>query len=88
MQGHPDVDRIHVRGFNEEGTTTTPCQMRVLNSMSRVHRAAEAIRRVPALRDRAARLVADREARIEQSVAYTRERLGDPPGIRHRVWSD
>ena len=49
VHGHPDVDRIHVRGFNEQGTTTTPFQMVVMNSMSRFHLAAEAIRRVPRL---------------------------------------
>ena len=49
VHGHPDVDRIHVRGFNEQGTTTTPFQMVVMNEMSRFHLAAEAIRRVPRL---------------------------------------
>ncbi|MBV9173492.1 MAG: phosphoketolase family protein, partial [Chloroflexi bacterium] len=55
VHGHPNVDRIHVRGFNEQGTTTTPFQMVVLNEMSRFHLAIEAIRRVPRLSDRAAR---------------------------------
>ena len=58
VHGHPDVDRIHVRGFNEQGTTTTPFQMVVLNEMSRFHLAAEAIRRVPRLGDRAPALMA------------------------------
>jgi xylulose-5-phosphate/fructose-6-phosphate phosphoketolase len=88
VHGHPDVDRIHVRGFNEQGTTTTPFQMCVMNSMSRFHLAAEAIRRVPRLSDRAPELVADCEARIEQSVAYAHEHLEDPPEIRDWVWSD
>jgi xylulose-5-phosphate/fructose-6-phosphate phosphoketolase len=88
VHGHPDVDRIHVRGFNEEGTTTTPFQMCVLNSMSRFHLAAEAIRRVSRLGDRAAGLMADCEARIEQSMAYAHEHLEDPPEIRDWVWSD
>ena len=88
VHGHPDVDRIHVRGFNEEGTTTTPFQMCVLNSMSRFHLAALAIRHAPRLGDRAAGLIADCEARIEQSVAYAHEHLEDPPEIRDWVWSD
>jgi xylulose-5-phosphate/fructose-6-phosphate phosphoketolase len=88
VHGHPDVDRIHVRGFNEQGTTTTPFQMCVMNSMSRFHLAAEAIRRVPRLSDRAPELVADCEARIEQSVAYAHEHLEDPPEIRDWAWSD
>jgi xylulose-5-phosphate/fructose-6-phosphate phosphoketolase len=88
VHGHPDVDRIHVRGFNEQGTTTTPFQMCVLNSMSRFHLAAEAIRRVPRLRERAYELIADCESRINESVAYAHEHLEDQPEIRDWVWSD
>ena len=88
VHGHPDVDRIHVRGFNEQGTTTTPFQMVVLNSMSRFHLAAEAIRRVPRLGDRAAALVAQCEARIADSVTYAHDHLEDAPEIRDWVWSD
>ena len=39
---HPDFDRFHERSFNEQGTTTTPFDMVVLNGMSRYHLAAEA----------------------------------------------
>jgi xylulose-5-phosphate/fructose-6-phosphate phosphoketolase len=88
VHGHPDVDRIHVRGFNEQGTTTTPFQMCVLNSMSRFDLAAEAIRRVPRLGERAPELIAECESRIAQSVAYAREHLEDPAEIRDWVWSD
>jgi xylulose-5-phosphate/fructose-6-phosphate phosphoketolase len=88
VHGHPDVDRIHVRGFNEQGTTTTPFQMCVLNGISRFHLAAEAIRRVPRLSDRALALIAECESRIEQSVAYAYAHLEDPPEIRDWVWSD
>jgi xylulose-5-phosphate/fructose-6-phosphate phosphoketolase len=88
VHGHPDVDRIHVRGFNEQGTTTTPFQMCVLNGISRFHLAAEAIRRTPGLRDRATELIAECESRIEQSVVYAYEHLEDPPEIRDWVWSD
>jgi xylulose-5-phosphate/fructose-6-phosphate phosphoketolase len=88
VHGHPDVDRIHVRGFNEQGTTTTPFQMVVLNSMSRFHLAAEAIRRVPRLGDRAPGLVAECDARIAESAAYAHEHLEDPPEIRDWVWTD
>src|SRR3712207_9179462 len=44
VHGHVDVDRFHVRGFNEQGTTTTPFDMVVLIGMSRYHLAAEARR--------------------------------------------
>jgi xylulose-5-phosphate/fructose-6-phosphate phosphoketolase len=88
VHGHPDVDRIHVRGFNEQGTTTTPFQMVVLNSMSRYHLAAEAIRRVPRLADRAADLVAQCEERIAESIAYAHDHLEDEPEVRDWVWTN
>ena len=86
--GDPDVDRIHVRGFNEQGTTTTPFQMVVLNSMSRFHLAAEAIRYVPRLADRAPALIAQCEERIAESVNYAQEHLEDQPEIRDWVWTE
>jgi xylulose-5-phosphate/fructose-6-phosphate phosphoketolase len=88
VHGQPDVDRIHVRGFNEQGTTTTPFQMVVLNEMSRFHLAAEAVRHVPRLRDRAPELVARCEARIAEANAYAREHFEDHPEIRDWVWTD
>jgi xylulose-5-phosphate/fructose-6-phosphate phosphoketolase len=88
VHGHPDVDRIHVRGFNEQGTTTTPFQMVAMNEMSRYHLAAEAIRHVPRLRDRAPALIAECEARIAEATAYAREHFEDLPEIRDWVWTD
>jgi xylulose-5-phosphate/fructose-6-phosphate phosphoketolase len=87
VHGHPDIDRIHVRGFKEQGTTTTPFQMCVLNDMSRFHLAAEAIRRVPRLHDRAHDLIAECGSRIAASVAYAREHFEDPPEIRDWEWT-
>jgi xylulose-5-phosphate/fructose-6-phosphate phosphoketolase len=77
-----------VRGFIEQGTTTTPFLMCVLNSMSRFHLAAEAIRRVPRLSERAPGLIADCESRIAEAVAYAQEHLEDQPEIRDWVWTD
>jgi xylulose-5-phosphate/fructose-6-phosphate phosphoketolase len=88
VHGHPDVDRIHVHGFNEQGTTTTPFQMVVLNSMSRFHLAADAIRNVPRLADRAPELIDACEARIAESVTYAHEHLEDPAEIRDWVWTE
>ena len=45
LHGRPHPGRFHVRGFNEQGTTTTPFDMVVLNRMSRYHLALEALRR-------------------------------------------
>jgi xylulose-5-phosphate/fructose-6-phosphate phosphoketolase len=88
VHGHPDVDRIHVRGFNEQGTTTTPFQMVVLNEMSRFHLAAAAIRRAPRLAARAPELLAQCEARIAAANAYAYEHLEDQPEVRDWVWTD
>ena len=88
VHGHPDVDRIHVRGFNEQGTTTTPFQMVVMNEMSRYHLAAEAIRRVPRLADAAPAVLAELDARIGAATAFAREHFEDEPDVRDWVWSD
>jgi xylulose-5-phosphate/fructose-6-phosphate phosphoketolase len=88
VHGHPDVDRIHVRGFTEQGTTTTPFQMVVMNEMSRFHLAAEAIRRVPRLSDRAPALLAECDVRIAEATAYAREHFEDQPEIRDWAWTD
>src|SRR6476661_6722387 len=45
IHGQPNAERIHVRGFNEQGTTTIPFDMVVLNEMSRYHLAMAALRR-------------------------------------------
>jgi xylulose-5-phosphate/fructose-6-phosphate phosphoketolase len=88
VHGHPNTDRIHVRGFSEQGTTTTPFQMVVLNSMSRFHLAAEATRQSPTIGDRAPGLVAECERRIWESEAYAYEHLEDQAEIRDWVWTD
>jgi xylulose-5-phosphate/fructose-6-phosphate phosphoketolase len=88
VHGHPNSDRIHVRGFNEQGTTTTPFQMVVMNEMSRFHLAAEAIRRVPRLGHRADDLVAELDARIAGATTHALEHFEDEPDIRDWVWSD
>ncbi len=45
VHGRPNPGRFHVRGFSEQGTTTTPFDMVVLNRMSRYHLVLEALRR-------------------------------------------
>jgi xylulose-5-phosphate/fructose-6-phosphate phosphoketolase len=88
VHGHVDVDRFHVRGFSEQGTTTTPFDMVVLNGMSRFHLAAEALRRSARQReDRAPTLISSLEASNSRATAYSREHLEDPPEIRDWVWT-
>jgi xylulose-5-phosphate/fructose-6-phosphate phosphoketolase len=92
VHGHVDVDRFHVRGFNEQGTTTTPFDMVVLNGMSRYHLAAEARRRAgqasrSRLGDRASTLISECEAAITRATVYSREHFEDPPEISNWVWT-
>ena len=88
IHGRPNEERFHVRGFNEQGTTTTPFDMVVLNGMSRYHLAIEAIRRTTTLGKRAAALIDECNAAITQATQYSREHLEDPPEISNWVWSD
>jgi xylulose-5-phosphate/fructose-6-phosphate phosphoketolase len=88
VHGRPHADRFHVRGFNEQGTTTTPFDMVALNGMSRYHLCMEALRRVPRMRERTAMLTAECEAVLEKASAYSREHFEDPPEIRDWVWTE
>jgi xylulose-5-phosphate/fructose-6-phosphate phosphoketolase len=74
-------DNIHVRGYKEEGTTTTPFDMVMLNDLDRFHLVMDVIDRVPSLGSRCANLrqqMAD--ARLAARV-YTREHGEDDPAI-------
>ncbi|MBL7501313.1 phosphoketolase family protein [Frankia sp. CNm7] len=77
---------MHVRGYVEEGTTTTPFDMVMMNRLDRFHLVADVIDRVPALGARAAHV---RQAMVDERLrarAYTREHGEDPPEIRDWVW--
>ncbi len=77
---------MHVRGFAEEGTTTTPFDMVVLNGLDRYHLAIEAIERVPGLAIKAAHVKQQfRDALIEHT-RYVCEHGEDMPHIRDWVW--
>jgi xylulose-5-phosphate/fructose-6-phosphate phosphoketolase len=77
---------IHVRGYKEEGTTTTPFDMVMLNDLDRFHLVIDVIDRVPALAERAAHLRQEMlDARLS-ARAYTREYGDDPPAVRDWTW--
>ncbi|MFI5282073.1 MAG: phosphoketolase [Candidatus Dormibacterales bacterium] len=79
-------DNIHVRGYKEEGTTTTPFDMVMLNDLDRFHLVMDVIDRVPGLGVRAAHLrqqMADERLRHRQ---YTRDHGEDSPEIRDWIW--
>ena len=88
VHGRPNADRFHVRGFIEEGTTTTPFDMVVKNEMSRYHLCLEAVRRAPQLAGRAGALVAHCEAMLARHEPYIREHLEDMPEVREWTWTD
>jgi xylulose-5-phosphate/fructose-6-phosphate phosphoketolase len=88
VHGRPNPGRFHVRGFNEQGTTTTPFDMVMLNGMSRFHLCNQALRRTTRLGERAAALSAECRAEIERAVAWSREHMEDPPEIRDWTWTD
>jgi xylulose-5-phosphate/fructose-6-phosphate phosphoketolase len=73
---------LHVRGYIEEGTTTTPFDMVMLNEMDRFHLVMDVIDRVPGLGARAAGL---RQAMVDERLRhrrYTREVGDDMPDVR------
>ncbi len=80
---HPNM---HVRGYKEEGTTTTPFDMVMLNDLDRFHLVMDVIDRVPGLGTRAAHL---RQEMVDTRIrhrAYTREHGDDPVDIRDWTW--
>jgi len=79
-------DNLHVRGFKEEGTTTTPFDMVMLNDLDRFKLVMDVIDRVPGLIDRAGELRQEMADRRLLARAYTREHGDDPPEIRDWTW--
>jgi xylulose-5-phosphate/fructose-6-phosphate phosphoketolase len=78
---------LHVRGYKEEGTTTTPFDMVVLNDLDRFHLVSDVIDRVPGLGPRAAYAQqANREKLIEHKQ-YIGRYGEDMPDIRDWTWS-
>ena len=81
-------ERFHVRGYQEEGTTTTPFDMVVLNGISRLQLCLDVLRYVPAALGHAGELIAYCTSTLEAHDAYIREHFEDLPDIRDWVWSD
>jgi xylulose-5-phosphate/fructose-6-phosphate phosphoketolase len=77
---------FHVRGYKEEGTTTTPFDMVMLNDLDRFHLVMDVIDRVPGLAVRAAHLYQDMNDERLRHRQYTRELGDDPPDVRDWVW--
>jgi len=79
-------DNVHVHGFRDEGTTTTPFDMAVRNGLDRFHLAMAVIDRVPGLLDRAAHARQHFCDRLIEHDLYVREHGEDMPDIRDWAW--
>jgi xylulose-5-phosphate/fructose-6-phosphate phosphoketolase len=81
-------DNLHVRGYKEEGTTTTPFDMVMLNDLDRFHLVMDVIDRVPGLSDSAGHV---RQLMVDNRIsarAYTRLEGQDAPEIRDWKWTN
>jgi xylulose-5-phosphate/fructose-6-phosphate phosphoketolase len=87
VHGRPDPARFHVRGFMEEGTTTTPFDMVVLNQMSRYHLAMEAVKRVERVHLQAESFLDFCESKLKEHQEYICTHLDDMPEIKDWKWS-
>ena len=80
-------DNFHVRGYKEEGTTTTPFDMVVLNNLDRYQLALDAISRIPRLRHQK-QMAADRYwSTMEHHKLYVSEHGEDMPEVRNWRWT-
>ncbi|GLY04210.1 putative phosphoketolase [Actinoplanes sp. NBRC 101535] len=85
VHGRPDADRFRVRGFIEQGTTTTPFDMTVRNRASRYHLVMDAINNAGRLPSGASDVKAWCEKQLERHERYVVEHLEDMPEVRD--WS-
>jgi xylulose-5-phosphate/fructose-6-phosphate phosphoketolase len=79
-------DNLHVRGYIDEGTTTTPFDMVMMNNLDRYHLVMDVIDRVPGLASRAGRLRQLMDENRRKARRYTREIGDDMPEIRDWRW--
>ncbi len=77
---------FHVRGFMEEGTTTTPFDMTVLNELDRFHLAQEAILRVPGLAEKHGDVLDTLAEKLAEHHRYVREYGEDLPEVQGWKW--
>ncbi|MEA2338133.1 MAG: xylulose-5-phosphate/fructose-6-phosphate phosphoketolase [Thermoanaerobaculia bacterium] len=79
-------NNLHVRGYKEEGTTTTPFDMTVLNDLDRFHLVIDVIDRVPGLSTRYAHVKQDMRDKLVSHREYVCEFGDDMPSIRDWTW--
>jgi len=87
LHARPNAARFHVRGYKEEGTTTTPFDMVVLNETSRFHIAMDAIERTRRPPNNARDLTERCAQKLREHRAYVHEHFEDMPEIREWSWT-
>ena len=80
-------DNLHVRGYKEEGTTSTPFDMVMMNDMDRFHLVMDVIDRVPSLQSRAALLRQQMVDARAEAKRWTRQYGDDIPSVRDWTWA-
>ena len=78
---------IHVRGYKEEGTTTTPFDMVVLNDLDRFHLVMDVIERVPKLADTGAHAKQEMRDKLLEHTQYIRRHGDDLPEVKDWKWT-
>ena len=79
-------EQLHVRGYKEEGTTTTPFDMVVRNELDRFHLVMDVVNRVPSLQDQAGHLHQAMHDRLVEHREYIDRHGEDMPAIRDWKW--
>ena len=88
VHGRSNPERFHVRGYMEEGTTTTPFDMVVLNNVSRYHLAMLALKYLSQFRTKYANLDDEFEGKLAQHRIYIQQYLDDMPEIKEWKWTE
>jgi xylulose-5-phosphate/fructose-6-phosphate phosphoketolase len=88
IHGRPNSERFHVRGFNEQGTTTTPFDMVVLNGVSRYHLCKLTMEFAPRVHALTPPLFQECDTMLARHHDYVHEYLQDLPEVRNWTWSD
>ena len=79
---------LHVRGYKEEGTITTPFDMRVLNDIDRFHLVIDVVQRLHSLGNRGAYLVQRMNDKLVEHRQYIKDHGVDLPEIREWKWNN
>jgi xylulose-5-phosphate/fructose-6-phosphate phosphoketolase len=79
-------DNLHVRGYKEEGTTTTPFDMTVMNDLDRYHLAGDVVDRVPRLQRVGAHFKQFLRDKLVEHKQYVHEHGDDMPEVKNWSW--